>query len=75
MTVWDELWKNKPTSHGIYFNQVDWEKKVKVEGDRLQVKLEAIKTFCEEYYLCIEGDYSSPKAVIDRVWKILEGEG
>jgi len=36
--IWDELWKNKPTSQGIYFNQLDWEKKVKTEGDRLKEK-------------------------------------
>ena len=43
MSKWDELWENKPTSHGIYFNQLDWEKKVKAEGDRLQSENQAIR--------------------------------
>jgi len=38
--IWDELWKNKPTSQGIYFNQLDWETKVKAEGDKLKEKAE-----------------------------------
>ncbi len=67
--TWDDLWKNKPTSQGIYFNQLDWEKKVKAEGDRLKKKLEAIKTHMKSY-----PDERDEKYIIGRAYPDTMGQ-
>jgi hypothetical protein len=54
MSEWDKLWKNKPFSvGGKYLAVIEWEKKVKAEGDKLQRENMLLKKRVERLFMTI----------------------